>query len=343
MSIDVVSQHFSCIEDTRQQSKVNYTLFDVLFLTVSAVISGGEGWEDIEDFAYSKRESLTSKGLFEKGIPVHDTIARIIARIEPVLFRQCFCDWMKCIAQLNEGEVIAIDGKTLRGSYKRDDRKSTIHMVNAFATANGVALGQCKTDTKSNEITAIPELLSLLEIKGCLVSIDAMGCQTDIAQTILDKGADYLLAVKGNQPSLYEAVKKALSPHISAKSTQPMSIEHAHGRHEIREYHVIAADILSNDFAQWSEMKSLGVAVSFRYQKGKTPTLDYRYYISSRKLDTKVFGQAVRSHWGIENSLHWVLDVSMSEDACQIYRGNAPEILASTRQLGLNMLKIRNV
>ena len=134
MSIDVFSQHFSCIEDTRQQSKVNYPPFDVLFLTVSAVISGGEGWEDIEDFAYSKRESLTSKGLFEKGIPVHDTIARIIARIEPAQFRQCFCDWMKCIAQLNEGEVIAIDGKTLRGSYKRDDRKSTIHMVNVKQT-----------------------------------------------------------------------------------------------------------------------------------------------------------------------------------------------------------------
>jgi predicted transposase YbfD/YdcC len=204
MSIDVFTHHFSSINDPRQTAKVSYLLFDGLFLTVCAVIAG---WEDIEDFGTARLEWLKKYGSFENGIPVHDTIARLISRIEPADRQSGFIGWMNTISTSTAGDVAAIFGKTLRGSYNRHDRQSTIHMVSAFATANGVVMGQLKTEAKSNEIT-----LALLEIKGCLVTIDAMGCQTKIAKSIINKGANYLLAVKGNQETLFAAIKDALSP-----------------------------------------------------------------------------------------------------------------------------------
>ena len=213
MSIDAVfAQFFDNIHDPRQHAKIYYPFYDVLFLTVCAVIGGAEGWEDIEDFGEVHLPWFQSKGLFKNGIPVHDTIARIISGIKPEPFQAAFVRWTQAINQHTDGALVAIDGKTLRSSYDREDRTSTIHMVSAYAAANKLVLGQIKTDAKSNEITAIPELLALLDIKGCLVSIDAMGCQTEIAETILQQGGDYLLAVKGNQPKLFEAVRQALAP-----------------------------------------------------------------------------------------------------------------------------------
>ncbi|WP_299022907.1 ISAs1 family transposase, partial [uncultured Photobacterium sp.] len=231
-----------------------------------------------------------------------------------------------------DGEVIAIDGKTLRGSYNRDDRRSTIHMVSAFATANGVVMGQVKTAEKSNEITAIPELLELLDLKGCLVvTIDAMGCQKEIAQAIVNKDADYLLALKANQKNLHLAVCDTLKEATSLPDQENAVIEKGHGRFEIREYHVMNAETVSCQFPDWPELKTIGVAISYRATKGGKESIQFRYYISSADLSSEKFANAVRSHWGIENKLHWVLDTAMNEDGCQIYRGNAAENLACTR------------
>lgn len=341
MSIDAVfTQFFADIHDQRQSEKIHYAFYDVLFLTVCAVIGGADGWEEIEDFGEIHLPWFQSKGLFKNGIPVHDTIARIISRIKPAQFQAAFIRWTNAINEQTDGALVAIDGKTLRSSYDREDRTSTIHMVSAYAAANKVVLGQIKTEAKSNEITAIPELLTLLDIKGCLISIDAMGCQTAIAKTIVEQQGDYLLAVKGNQPTLFDAVRKALAPQLSQPLIpEAVAIEQQHGRIEARAYHVLEAGALASQFPDWPGLKTIGVAVSYRTEKKKKATLDMRYFISSKVLTHDEFAQAARGHWAIENSLHWVLDVTMGEDACPIYRGDAAEILACIRHMALNMLR----
>ncbi len=209
-------------------------------------------------------------------------------------------------------------------------------MVNAFATENNVVLGQVKTQSKSNEVTAIPALLKLLDVKGCLISIDAMGCQTAIAEQIVDSDGDYLLALKRNQQDLFDAVRKALA---SSVNEEVICMEKSHGRSEARAYHVMDATELSKTFPQWKGLKSVGVALGYRQTKQGQASLEYRYYISSAALTKARFANAVRSHWAVENSLHWVLDVSMKEDQCQIYRGNAAEVLSGARKMALNMLR----
>ncbi|HIF9084016.1 TPA: ISAs1 family transposase [Photobacterium damselae] len=340
MSIDAFSKHFGNLKDPRQSAKISYPLFDVLFLAVCAIIAGAEGWEDIEDFGEIHLDWFQQKGLFKGGMPVHDTIARIVSRLDPAEFQACFTNWMQVISKRSEGELVAIDGKVLRGSYDRESRQSTIHMVSAFATANGAVIGQLKTDAKSNEITAIPELIKLLDIKGCLVSIDAIACQTNIASTIIENGGDYLLAVKGNQETLAKAVRQALLDKTTVASiTSDVTIEQEHGRIEAREYHVLPAKELAQQFPDWKGLTSIGVAIGYRIDKSGKESLEYRYYISSAELSKERFSAAVRGHWGIENSLHWVLDATMNEDDCQIYRGNAAEIMACMRHMALNMLR----
>ncbi|MCM0151757.1 ISAs1 family transposase, partial [Photobacterium galatheae] len=201
-----MKEHFSIIRDERQSAKVDYPLFDILFGSICAVIAGGQGWTDIREYVLGHHEWFLKQNLFENGVPVDDTFARLIASIDPAEFRDCFLAWMKAVHKLTCGEVVAIDGKTLRGSYDRDDRQSTIHMVSAYASANQLVLGQLKTDNKSNEITAIPALIKMLDLRGAIVTIDAMACQTKIAEAITSKGGDYLLAVKGNQGKLAAAV-----------------------------------------------------------------------------------------------------------------------------------------
>ena len=339
MSLDVFHQHFSDIEDHRQSAKVTYLLFDVLFLTVCAVIAGCEGWEEIEDFGIAREDWLKDKGLFENGLPVHDTIARIISGLKPEQLQQCFVNWMQDVSARTNNEVIAIDGKTLRGSYNRKDRQSTIHMVSAFATANGVVLGQQKTEEKSNEITAIPELLELLDIGGCLISIDAMGCQKAIAKKVIEKDADYLLALKGNQETLFNAVKDAFADTLKDTDWKSASVEKGHGRIEVRKSVTMPASELNDAFSAWPSLTTIGVVANYRIDKHNKESLEYRYYISSATLSAEALAKAVRSHWDVENRLHWVLDTSMREDGCQIYRGNAAQNLACVRHIALNMLR----
>jgi len=295
MSIDAFSLYFGQLEDPRQSAKVSYPLFDILFLTVCATISGANGWENIEDFAEAHQDWFLKKGLFTLGFPVHDTIARVISRLDPKAFEQCFIDWMQAVSSRTNGELITIDGKVLRGSYNRGERRSAIHIVSAFSSVNGIVLGQVKTDAKSNEITAIPELIKLLDIKGCLISIDAIACQTEIAKTIVDNGGDYLLAVKGNQAKLLTGIKEHLSIDFDATK---LAFEQHHGRTEARGYHVFNSDSLSKTFPQWKGLKTIGIAMSYRLEKSGKESLDYRYYISSAELTEERFAGAVRNHWG---------------------------------------------
>lgn len=339
MDIDTVRLHFSIIQDPRQSAKVDYPLFDILFGSLCAIIAGARGWTEIREYVLGHHDWFLAQKLFDNGVPVDDTFARLMASIKPQEFQQCFLAWMQAVHRLTQGDIVAIDGKTLRGSYHRDDRLSTVHMVSAYASANQLILGQVKTDNKSNEITAIPVLIRMLSLRGALVTIDAMGCQTQIATAILEEGGDYLLAVKGNQGKLAKAVRAAFAPCREAPLNQtPLHTEKHHGRLESRTCHVLNADALAGDFSGWSELKSLVMVENFRTEKGKAPTVEQRYYISSRELSPEQAGTAVRAHWGIE-SMHWILDVSLQEDACQIYQRNAAENLAGLRRMGLNMLR----
>ncbi len=339
MKIDTFREHFQPIQDPRQRAKVTHPLFDVLFGTLCSVIAGARGWLEIHEYLLGHHDWFLKNDLFNDGVPVDDTIARIISTIKPELFQTCFLNWMQSVHELTQGEVIAIDGKTLRGSYNREDRSSTIHMISAYASANKLVLGQLKTDQKSNEITAIPELLKMLDLRGALVSIDAMGCQTNITKAIVNQGGDYLLAVKDNQSKLAKAVRAAFSEQRSASSDdEKVQTEVHHGRIESRNCHVLSADQLEGDFSRWKGLKTIAMVENFRAKKGQPASLEYRYYISSKEMDADQVAKAVREHWGIE-SMHWVLDVTMQEDACQIYKKNAAENLACVRHMALNMLR----
>jgi predicted transposase YbfD/YdcC len=336
-------QHLSIISDPRQQWKVEHKLSDILFLTIVAVIGGAEGWEEIEDFGIDHLDWLRQYGDFENGVPVHDTIARVMGMISATQLQKSFAAWMKECHVATAGEVIAIDGKTLRRSYDKGRRQGAIHMVSAFSAANQVVLGQVKTDDKSNEITAIPELLELLSIRGCLVTIDAMGCQRAIAQKVLNKGADYLLAVKGNQPKLEEAFNNYFRmemfqhPDSDSYSTQ----ESGHGRKETRlSLAVDDLSILGDLVFEWPGLKTLGIVAAVR-EVGGEPAKDIkvRYYISSATLSAKELLEATRSHWSIESQLHWQLDVGMREDDCRIRREQAGENMATIRHIAFNALK----
>ncbi|NLS58900.1 ISAs1 family transposase, partial [Vibrio aestuarianus subsp. francensis] len=337
MHIEHFKEHFQTITDQRQGAKVTYCLFEVLFGSLCAVIAGAKGWFDIREYLLGHHDWFQRNGLFLRGIPADDTIARIISTIEPEQFHECFVNWMSSVHTLTEGQVVAIDGKTLRGSYNREDRASTIHMVSAYASSNKLVLGQLKTEQKSNEITAIPELIKMLNIKGALVTIDAMACQTKITKAIVDQGGDYLLAVKSNQGKLRQSIEKAFASE-RANMADSISLETHHGRIESRQCYVADSAKLEGDFKRWKGLQRIVMVENYRLVKGKEVDLEYRYYISSKALTGEEAAIAVREHWGIE-SMHWVLDVSMNEDACQIYKDHGAENLSCLRHMSLNMLR----
>ena len=272
-----------------------------------------------------------------------NTFIRVFERLDPDEFRQCFINWVKQIAECTQGEVIAIDGKTLRRSYDKGDNKAAIHMVNAWASQTGMVLGQLKTAAKSNEITAIPALLDMLEISGCIVSTDAMGCQKAIAEKIREKNAHYLLAVKGNQQLLHDDIKLYLDD-LATKKKLPDSasfnetIEKGHGRIEIRRCWASTDIYWLGQRKDWEDLAMIGVVESERHE-GEKVSVERRYFISSLTTDAQNFMDSVRSHWSVENNLHWVLDIGFREDECRIRKGFGPENMAIHRQIALNLLK----
>ena len=345
MEVDILTA-FNGLKDPRIERTKKYPLIEIIFLVVSAAISGCEGWKSIKDFGDMKLYWLRQFLPYQNGIPVDDTIARVMRSLDSKQFHECFIAWMQGIAKVTNGDVIAIDGKTARGSYDKKSGKSAIHLVSAWSTANSVVLGQEKITSKSNEITAIPELLEVLALKGCIVSIDAMGCQKEIADKIIKKKADYVLALKGNQGNLHSDVKSFFTDAIANKF---LNVKHefheefdkGHGRIEHRQCWVIKPseqlDCFSN-LQHWSKLNSIVMVKTKRELKEKT-TEDIRFYISSCLVSAQEMLDIVRKHWHIENSLHWTLDVTFREDSSRIRKDAGPENYALIRKIALNVIK----
>lgn len=330
------------IEDFRQEGKVQHPLKDILFIAVAATIGNADSWIQVEAFAETHEEWLRKYLELPYGIPSHDTYERVFDRIDPEQFAKAFTYWTNDIADRSEQSIVAIDGKTVRGSFDKQKGKSAIHIVNAWISSNNLILGQLKTSDKSNEITAIPELLDMLFLKGCIITIDAMGCQKDIAEKIIEKKADYVLALKGNQPTLYENVIEWFNDaeNNNFKDFEVDScktIDKGHGRIERRKYYITGDINWIHCKEEWSNLKSIGMAIRESIENDKT-TVERRYFICSIKPDAQLFAKAVRSHWGIE-STHWLLDVIFKEDASRERKNNGPENKSLLNKVVLNKLK----
>lgn len=339
-------EYFSVLPDPRIDRTKRHLLIDILFIAICTIICGGEGFTDMEAFGKAKKDWLEKFLELPAGIPSHDTFRAVISRIDPSGFADCFTRWTAAIHEMTQGEVIALDGKTIRHSFDTATDQSALHIVSAWASGAGVALGQVRVDEKSNEITAIPKLLELLEIKGCIVTIDAMGCQKEIARKVIERGGDYVLGLKGNQTKLHEDVKWFFE-EIERGGFGDLehrcyeSVEKDHGRIETRRCWMVEADAiewLGEQGHEWAGLKSLAAIESQRRTGGKV-TSEIRYFISSLSGSAEQLALAARGHWGIENSLHWVLDVTMNEDRSRIRKDHAPENLSILRKIAINSIK----
>lgn len=337
-----ISKHFANLSDPRRDNK-RHQLIDIVTIAICAVICNADSFEHIAEFGRAKYEWLKRFLTLPHGIPSADTFERVFARIDPEEFKNCFIKWVQAASRLTQGEVIAVDGKTLRRSHDKSNGISAIHMVSAWACANGLVLGQIKTEEKSNEITAIPQLLKMLEIEGCIVSIDAMGCQKNICRTIVKKDADYILSLKGNQGNLHDDVKLLFQAYkeddfkdISFDYHE--TIDAGHGRIETRKCWTTSDIGWLQGKENWEKLKTICMVERKREFKDKTER-ETSYYIGSIESNAEFFASAIRSHWAVENSLHWVLDVTFREDESRIRKDNAPENFAVLRHIALNMIK----
>jgi predicted transposase YbfD/YdcC len=323
-----------------------YALLDIIVIAICAVICGADDWVDIAGWGNEKIEFLRQFMPLENGIPSHDTFGRVFSRLDAEQFQAAFLSWVHSAFAVSDGQVVAIDGKQMRRSHDQRLGKAAIYMVSAWASTNHLTLGQCKVDDKSNEITAIPELLKVLALNGCIVTIDAMGCQKEIAKTILDQQADYVLALKENQEQLYQDTVD-LFRHLEQTPSHRLSTDYArtvekgHGRLEIRECWTVTDPQFFPYFRtshQWSQLQTL-VKVRRERRLADRTTLETHYYISSLSGSATALLNAVRAHWDIENGLHWVLDVAFREDDQRVRVGNSPQNFAVLRHIALNLLK----
>lgn len=334
---------FASVTDPRIFLKTRHKLIDIIVITLCAVLAGADEWTEIAAFGRSKEQWFRNFLELPFGIPSHDTFGRVFSRICPEEFEKCFLDWVRASFPNIAPQVVAIDGKTLRHSYDRSSNKAAIHMVSAWATENHLVLGQIKTEEKSNEITAIPELLRVLALKGCIVTIDAMGCQKEIVKQIVEQEADYVISLKGNQGTLHKEVELLFQdakekgfkdlPHDTCETT-----DGEHGRIETRRFTTTSEVDWFEEKSKWKKLTSLGMVESQR-QIGDKITDETRYFISSLPSDAATFAQACRGHWGIENGLHWTLDIAFREDDSRIRLGHAANNLAIIRHFALNLIK----
>ena len=332
-------EHFSTVRDPRVNRTKKHLLIEIIVMSIVGTLCGADDWDDVVMICEGKENWLRTFLKIEHGIPCTDTFQRVFARISPQQFEASFVSWTQMVAEICSGEIIAIDGKRLRRSHDNSNGKSAIHMVSAWAHDARLVLGQVKVDEKSNEITAIPQLLDVLDIAGCIVTIDAMGCQTAIANKIITKNGDYLFGLKGNQGSTLEAVKQHFdTQQIIEMANTKTTVDGDHGRIEERTYKICSAESVL-DLREWPGLQTIAMVES-RTEKAKgVISSERRFYITSLAPNVEIIARAIRGHWAIENSLHWVLDVQMSEDNSRIRRGNAAENLSRIRRLTINMLK----
>jgi predicted transposase YbfD/YdcC len=340
-----IKEHFSGVSDPRAENAW-YQLMDIIVITICAVICGADNWVDVENYGKAKEDWLRGFLELPHGIPTDDTFRRVFARLNPAEFQRCFLGWVQSVMKVTAGQVIAIDGKALRRSHDKSLGKGAIYMVSAWATANRLVLGQRKVDEKSNEITANPELLAVLELSGCIVTIDAMGCQTAIAEQIIDQGGDYVLSLKENQGQLYQDAVEIFT-YALASDFKEMTYDHhrtinkGHGRIEIRDCWAIS-DLPAFNYIRkldaWKGLQSLSLIRRER-RIGQETTTELAYYISSLPVNAELILAASRGHWAIENSLHWVLDIAFREDESRLRKGNGPQNFAVLRHIALNLLK----